>query len=311
MSITSGSYASSPSSGLGGVNAAISDSITSAAEIRGIYKRSDDSPTTVIILSAILPVFGCLLIAGAMLAYFRCRRKQTQLFSRGISPIDDDEIATWKGSRQKELENGASSAVVTDRNGHKKNESVESTRKPAGVIVYSNTRQSEERSPRLQIYCGKGSVDGHKPSFDKEVPSTPILARAPNAREGLTDDTVPCDDPFVQSPRRQTSRLSRMGPAVQPPRQAHARTKSARSSFSLRSLGDHIKGGYDSDLELAPRASQDGGQDAASRHRPVHVFSSSSVPPRVSHSSDRPGPSGLRPAPLALVRREDIGRAIG
>lgn len=310
MSIASGSYSTSPISGLGDVFAATSRSITSMAGIRGVYKRSDGSRTTVIILSTVLPVFGCILIAGAVFTCFRCRRKQTQLFSRGISPIDDEEIATWKGNRQeKELENGAASAAVVDRNGHQKHESVESTRKPASVIIYSTSRHSEERSPRLQNYYGKRSFDGHKLSFDKEIPSTPILARAPNAREGLTDDTIPGDDPFVQNPRRQTSRLSKMPPTVQQPRQTHARTKSARSSFSLRSFGDHIKG-YDSDVELTPRTSQDY-QEGPSRHRHARVFSSSSVPPRVSHSNEWPGPSGLTPAPLVLVRMEDIGRAIG
>jgi hypothetical protein len=176
---------------------------------------------------------------------------------------------------------------VAGHHDHQKHESVDSTRKPASVIVYSNSRQSEERSPRLQNYYGKRSLDGRKMSFDKEVPSTPILAR---------------DDPFVQSPRRHMSRLSKMPPTVQQPRQAHARTKSARSSFSLRSFGDHFKG-YDSDVELTPRTSQDC-QDGPSHHRPARVFSS-------SHSNEWPGPRGLVPAPLALVRKEDIGRAIG
>lgn len=310
MSIASGSYSSSPSSGLGDVFAVSTRIVTSAADIRGMHRRSNGDRTTVVILSTVLPVIGCLLIAGAVFICLRCRRRQTQLFSRAISPIDDDEIATWKGNRpEKEIENGASSAVVADSTGHQKHVSVDSTRKPAGVIVYSNARQSEERSPRLQNYYGKRSFEGHKLSFDKDIPSTPILARAPNAREGLTDDTVPGDDPFLQSPRRQMSRLSKMPPTVQQPRQTHTRTKSARSSFSLRSFGDHIKG-YDSDVELTPRASQDY-QDGPSRYRPARVFSSSSVPPRVANSSDWPGPSGLTPAPLALVRREDIGRAIG
>ncbi|ROW11513.1 hypothetical protein VMCG_00982 [Cytospora schulzeri] len=302
---------SGSNSGLGGVFAAVSRSITSATDSRGIHKRSDDNRTTVIILSTVLSVLGFFLIVGAVFACIRCHQRRTQLFSRAISPIDDDEIATWKGNRQeKELENGAASAVVVDRNGHRKHESVDSTRKPPSVIVYSHPRQSEERSPRLQNYYGKRSLDGRKMSFDKEVPSTPILARAPNAREGLTDDTVPGDDPFVQSPRRHTSRLSKMPPpTVQQPRQTHTRTKSARSSFSMRSFGDHLKG-YDSDVELTPRASQDY-QDGPPRHRPARVFSSTSVPPRVSHPNDWPGPSVLVPAPLALVRREDIGRAIG
>ncbi|KAK7744189.1 hypothetical protein SLS53_003710 [Cytospora paraplurivora] len=197
---------------------------------------------------------------------------------------------------------------MVDSKGHQKHESVGSTRKPASVIVYSNSQWSEERSPRLPSYYGKRSLDGRKMSFDKEVPSTPILARAPNAREGLTDDAVPGDDPFVQSPKRHTSRLSKVPPSIQSPRQAHTRSKSARSNFSLHSLGDHLKN-YDSDVELTPQASHDQ-QDGPPRRKPSRVFSSSSIPPRSSLSDDWPGPSGLSPTPVA-IRREDIGRAIG
>ncbi|KUI66450.1 hypothetical protein VM1G_01856 [Cytospora mali] len=312
MFVASGGHSSGPNSGTGGVSGAVIRSITSAGDFRRSYKRSDSNRTTVIILSTVLSVFGCFLIAGAVFACVRCRQRRTQLFSRAISPIDDDEIATWKGNRhEKDFENSAGPAVVEGQSGHQKHESVGSTRKPASVIVYSNSRQSEERSPRLQNYHGKRSLEGRgKVSFDKEVPSTPIQARAPNAREGLTDDTVPGDDPFVQSPKRHTSRLSKMPPAVQQPQKAHARTKSARSSFSMRSFGDHHVKGYDSDVELTPRTSQDyQQQDGPSRHRPARVFSSSSVPPQLSQSNDWPGPGGLTPAPL--VRREDIGRAIG
>lgn len=303
--------ASGGNSGVGRVTAAVIRSITSVPNVRGIYKRSDGSQSTTIILSTVLSVLGCSLVAGSVFAYVRYRRRRTQLFSRAVSPIDDDEIATWKGNRQeKELENGRTGIVaMADSKGHQKHESVGSTRKPASVIVYSNSQWSEERSPRLPSYYGKRSLDGRKMSFDKEAPSTPILARAPNAREGLTDDAVPGDDPFVQIPKRHTSRLSKVSPSIQPPRQAHTRSKSARSNFSLHSLGDHLKS-YDSDVELAPQASRDQ-QDGPSRRKPARVFSSSSVPPRSSLSDDWPGPSKLSPTPAVAIRREDIGRAIG
>ncbi len=75
--------------------------------------------------------------------------------------------------------------------GHAKHAST-SSRKPPSVIVYSNAqgqgRPSGEGSPRSFTY-GAGSGYYGKTSFDKELPHTPIQARAPNARTGLTDES--------------------------------------------------------------------------------------------------------------------------
>lgn len=267
---------------------------------------SEGNRTTVIVLSTVLSVVGVILIIGAALVCLRCRRRRSKLFRRGITPIDDDEIETWKNKRnEKELGDDAGTTGYGDNNGHVKHESVSSTRKSTSVIVYSNSRRSEERSPRsprTQFHYGKRSLDGRKISLDKELPQTPIQARAPNAREGLTDDAVPGDDPFIQHPRRQASRLSKMPPNhPQQPRHAHTRT---RSSFSLRSLGDHIRS-YDSDVELTPRTSHDC-HDYQGRHsndQHSRGFSSSSIPPRLSLSNDWPGSPQLR--------QDMIGRAIG
>ncbi|POS72689.1 hypothetical protein DHEL01_v208913 [Diaporthe helianthi] len=267
---------------------------------------SDGNRTTIIVLSTILSVVGVILIVGAALFCLRCRRRRSKLFRRGITPIDDDEIETWKSSRrEKELGDDARQTMHGDNNGHVKHESVSSTRKSTSVIVYSNVRKSEERSPRsprTQFQYGKRSLDGRKISFDKELPQTPIQARAPNAREGLTDDAVPGDDPFIQHPRRQTSRLAKTPPNhPQHPRHVHTRT---RSSFSLRSLGDHTRG-YDSEVELTPRTSHDCHEYQSRRSNDHHsrVISSSSIPPRLSPSNDWPGSPQLR--------QDMIGRAIG
>lgn len=297
-----------PNSGVSGnsANATASPNTTSSPDNRNGSNSPDGNRTTVIVLSTVLSVVGVILIVGAALLCLRCRRRRSKLFRRGITPIDDDEIETWKSSRrEKELGDDAGLSGYGDHNGHVKHESVSSTRKSTSVIVYSNARRSEERSPRsprTQFHYGKRSLDGRKISFDKELPQTPIQARAPNAREGLTDDAVPGDDPFIQYPKRQTSRLSKTPPThPQHPRHAHTRT---RSSFSLRSLGDHIRG-YDSEVELTPRTSHDCHeyQGRRSNDRHSRVFSSSSVPPRLSLSNDWPGSPQLR--------QDMIGRAIG
>ncbi|KAL1860452.1 hypothetical protein Daus18300_009226 [Diaporthe australafricana] len=306
-SATGGNTSGTSSAGVSGnpANATASPNITPTPDNSGGSDSSDGNRTTVIVLSTVLSVVGVVLVVGAALVCLRCRRRRSKLFRRGITPIDDDEIETWKTKRhEKELGDDAGLTAYADNSGHVKHESVSSTRKSTSVIVYSNNRRSEERSPRsprTQFNYGKRSLDGRKISLDKELPQTPIQARAPNAREGLTDDAVPGDDPFIHYPRRQASRLSKMPPNLQQPRHAHTRT---RSSFSLRSLGDHFRG-YDSEVELTPRTSHDchnsSGRPSHERHS--RVFSSSSIPPRLSLSDDWPGSTQLR--------QDMIGRAIG
>jgi hypothetical protein len=293
-----------PSSG-GSANATATPNVTPSPDNSNGSHSWDGNHTTVIVLSTVLSVVSVILVVGTALLCVRCRRRRSKLFRRGITPIDDDEIETWKSNRcEKELGDDAGLSRYGDNNGHAKHESVSSTRKSTSVIVYSNIRKSEERSPRslrTQNQSGKRSLDGRKLSFDKELPQTPIQARAPNAREGLTDDAVPGDDPFIQYPKRQTPRLSKTPPNhPQQPRHAHIRT---RSSFSLRSLGDHIRG-CDSEVELASRTSHDCHESQGRRSNDQHsrVFSSS-IPPRLSLSNDWPGSPQLR--------QDMIGRAIG
>jgi hypothetical protein len=136
---------------------------------------------------------------------------------------------------------------------------------------------------------------------------------APNARVGLTDESVPGDEPYLPGPKRQASRLSKM------PRRGshqHMRTRSSRSS--LRSFGDYPFHSYygGSDLELSPRASHEqhppppfyGSSPQSERYGHSRVYSTSSIPPRTSFGDDVVA-GGLSPRPL--LRDHDIGRAIG
>ena len=53
--------------------------------------------TLIVVLSSVLPVVGVLVVAGIVFLCYRHRQRGKGFFPRGISPIDDDEIETWKG----------------------------------------------------------------------------------------------------------------------------------------------------------------------------------------------------------------------
>lgn len=270
-------------------------------------QSSGGDRTTVIVLATVMSIVGCLIIGWAIWMFLRSRRRRSKLFTRGITPIGDDEIETWKGQQTEKghgMDAGPPSPSPTQQarteiRGHQKSESTTSIRKPPSVIVYA--RKSEEyspRSPTIPDYpFSKMSLDGGKRSLEKELPFTPIQARAPNAREGLTDEAIPGDVPFLGSPRRRGSRLSKV---PRYPHQSHMRSKSSRSSFSLQGFGDRAYG-YESD-------------DYRPSHEfyPGHSRVSSQDPPRLSLSADWPAGSGaLSPRLFIGVRAEDIGRAIG
>lgn len=256
-----------------------------------------------IALSTVLSVVGVVLIVGAICLCYRYRYGRLPLsrrgpFSRrGITPIDDEEIESWKASRGIEK----STTIVVD-----KFDFPPPVRKPPSVIVYQNhneyqPRASSDVSPR-SLY--------HKRSMDNksiELPHTPVLARAPNARVGLTDDAVEGDLAFLPSPKRQNSRLSKLPPLS--PR--HGRNRSSRSSASVGSLRDHWFGSQ-IDVELSPRTSADAyarmPSSAHSDGRHQRIYSDSSIPPRLSLDEEhRMG--GLSPRPYP--RRSEIGIAVG
>ncbi|KAK4673444.1 hypothetical protein QC763_112020 [Podospora pseudopauciseta] len=271
----------------------------------------------VIILSTVLSAVAVILIAGGLYLCWRYRQRRRLFFSRGITPIDDDEIATWKVPRDEkngypagdtDVEGDAAFNKETGGPSHGRKVSTTSIKKPPSVIVYNSVqgyRQSiDEPTPRRSFT--QHPVYG-KMSLDKGLPQTPIQARAPNARAGLTDESVPGDDPFIPSPKRQTSRLSKIPPSSASHRRHHGRTRSSRSS--TRSFGDYRYGA--SDVELSPRHSHD---QFRSRHHHYNlnhsrVYSSSSIPPRLSLGEEAHYNGGSPGRPL--FKEDEIGRAIG
>ncbi|KAK0633501.1 hypothetical protein B0T14DRAFT_491665 [Immersiella caudata] len=318
--------------------------------------------TLVIVLSSVLSVVGLLLILGAILLCRRKRKGRFPFFPRGASPIDDDEIATWKvpksekgplpgagggavsaatagaigaagatvtmvgaaggrqsnsgGSMSSSTNSGASSPGRSNGGmvSHTRSASATSIKKPPSVIIYSNAEgrgghrhSTDSSSPRSYGSYGTGPSTGisGKTSFDKVLPQTPIQAKAPNARAGLTDESVPGDEPFIATPRPKPSRLSKLPPGFSPSqRRAHVRTRSSRSSF--RSFNEYAYNG--SEQELPGRHSHDyiPRSHNSSNWR---VYSSSSIPPRLSFSNESFPGGSLSPRPL--LGDHEIGRAIG
>jgi len=307
--------------------------------------------TLIITLSTVLSTVALLLILAVVLLCRRRRRGRFPFVQRGVSPIDDDEIATWKVPRgEKDLSSGgglghgeaaevgpagsttlagamATMGAVGSKqggsdsdgsrgtssevnNGHRsKQASTSSVKKPPSVIVYSNAHgkggyrhSTDDGSPRscASFDAGPTPPYSRKMSLDKALPQTPIQAKAPNARVGLTDESVPGDDPFIASPKRQPSRLSKLPPGYPPSqRRTHVRARSSRSSF--RSYHEYAYGGSEHDL------SQRHSHDNIPRTAHWRVYSSSTIPPRLSFSDDSMLGGNLSPRPL--LAEHEIGRA--
>jgi uncharacterized membrane protein YgcG len=306
--------------------------------------------TLVISLSTVLSAVALFLVMGAVFLCRRCRRRRRVLFlSRGVSPIDDEEIERWKGNRSEkggfhvgdtDIEADGALSKETGAPSHSpspaKHSSTSSVKKPPSVIVYSSPRNSQGLRHSTDAESRRSFARDHpgysgKSSFDKALPQTPIQARAPNARAGLTDESVPGDAPFLPKPKRTPSRLSKG--SARERRARHARARSSRSS--TRSFGDYYYyhgsgggggGGGGSELELSPRLSHAHDRDHAhiARHsshskyyqpatpRGSHsrVYSSSSIPPRLSFG-DEVLYAGLSPSRSRFTGEGEIGRAIG
>lgn len=163
----------------------------------------------IIILTVVLGVVGLLLIAAAIVIICRRRKGKGPFGSRMASPINDEEIQSWRNT------------------GHEPKHA-HSSSDPRSIITRDVSIDSIAlgNPPRWPPY---------PPHLNMVHPNLPpsSLGRAPNAREGLTDETIPGDAPFVPTAKRQNSRLSKAPPG-------HARTKSRRSSISAKSTLGYI-----------------------------------------------------------------------
>ncbi|KAH7326587.1 hypothetical protein B0I35DRAFT_475216 [Stachybotrys elegans] len=256
-----------------------------------------DRNTLTIVLATTLPVVGLVILF--IIAYFLCGKgRRRSLLRRGVTPIADEEIESWRVDRSGEKETS-----VQDSPGRAASNSVGSSQKPPSVIVYQNPMQQRPRISE-DYKSPTGSSPYYKRSID--LPQTPVLARAPNCRPGLTDETVQGDDAFIpnHTVKRQPSRLAKS----QPPSPRHNRTESSTYS-ATRSYWY----GQEPEQQRSPRRSADTyTRSPRYYHRPGHrrVYSTSSGPPPPLYASDDDVIlSGLSPPPFP--RKSEIGRAIG
>ncbi|PHH63802.1 hypothetical protein CDD81_5459 [Ophiocordyceps australis] len=161
--------------------------------------------TVIIVLATAVPAAVLGLLVVAWLCCWRVRRRRLRrLFSRGISPIDDEEIESWKTARSirgdKDLLPGRWPRPMDQRQIQRPmSSSAMSINKAASIVVYQNAHDVP-----LSPAIAKRSVD---------LPPASMLARAPNARPGLTDETVMGEAAFISAARPPPCRLAKPPPA--------------------------------------------------------------------------------------------------
>lgn len=255
-----------------------------------------------IILATTVPsVLLLVSVFAAVFAFYGCRaRRRARLFRRGITPIEDDEIETWKLDRESEKTYTGGERRPSDRS----NTSTVSSQKPPSVIVYTDSQCNRRMS---EDHYSIASSAGHKRSID--LPAAAATARAPNARPGLTDDAVEGDDAYVSPPKRQANRLSKHPPISLA---KHQRAWSTHRTSTTRSDVHNQWYGFNFEDPVCVRKSTDGSTSrpqAGSLHiGPSGEYYTLAHPARAS-VDDEMLFGGLSPRPQVHV--SEIGRAIG
>ncbi|KAL7788667.1 hypothetical protein V8C37DRAFT_234638 [Trichoderma ceciliae] len=270
-----------------------------SAKTGSMADSSSSHETVTIVLATTIPSVFLIILAAVI--YHRVRRRRARFRNRGITPIDDEEIESWKIDRthsagdEEKLPATPKSAIAEPwrvHHSHHASTSIGSV-KSSSVIVYQN-RVSEDQPPWSPAH-GKQSVD---------APPTPVLARAPNSRPGLTDETVRGDQAYVNVKRTPSSRLTKNSS----PR--HTRTRSTRSTRSSFGSSAKREQWYSQTPEQnSPRPSADIYSKSAPSSRRATISSPANNVARQRSRDDEVPLTGLSPRPVVL--RSDIGRAIG
>ncbi|KAG5961573.1 hypothetical protein E4U58_004198 [Claviceps cyperi] len=264
--------------------------------------------TLVILLTTIIP--SALLITLATILY-RARRRRANLFARAVTPIDDQEILSWKMDRgESEKPFGVEPVEHTHHeklrqdsfHAHKASGSVGSIQKPSSVIVYHNVSRYTPRSSLSRLNSMMPPITPNREdSIDMPPIPVAVLARAPNSRPGLTDEAVQGEEAFIAQPKRKTARLPK---SACPSRQWHERPDSAQTPPSPRTTT-----GYEQtvDSTLLPLRSADTlFMDTGLGSRDVDSWFTA---PRWGSWDEEVSPGGLSPRPV--VHRSEIGRTLG
>ena len=251
-----------------------------------------------IILGTALPGWTIILLGTIFCCHFH--RRKARFLRRGITPIDDEEIESWKGDRDVDRDVEARPPMHERNPSYHTTRSTTSIQKPPSVIVYQNpqeNRMSEDQAP-----CPSPS---YKRSLD--LPSTPVLARAPNSRPGLTDESIQGDDAFLPQPKRPRSRLSKHPPVS-------LQQNYPRCTRSLSRGAAHAQWyGFDMESDASPWHSTETFPRSRSlcslcQARRNSAYSCPAKAPRSSFD-DEMYVGGLSPRPQ--VHKSEIGRAIG
>lgn len=244
---------------------------------------TDSAQALTIALAVGIP--AAFVVAVAAFLICRSQRRKARLFRRGITPIGDEEIESWKVDSDAEK-----TSIDRNRPSHHTTRSTSSIQKPASVIVYTpgqyTRRLSEQSSPK-------------SPKYKRSLEIAPLSqARAPNARPGLTDESVQGEAAYLTH-KRQTSRLSKYpSPTTGQRSRAWSTRSMTRPDVHEQWYGD----------ELPPRRSTETFTRARSMHTTTSKARSSISYSRMSLDNE-PLPGGLSPRPQ--VHQSEIGRAIG
>lgn len=267
--------------------------------------------TLVITLSTVLSAVALFLVVATAFACFRVKHGRLPFILRGISPINDEEIESWK--RRAGDEKFTSSPNAQHSSGE---DSPRSLRKAPSVIVYhtpaypsgpedSGSIYNNQGRPRSHTYSHSPSypphahtLSGGSAKHSLDLPPAAVLARAPNSRPGLTDETVEGDDAFIPAQvRRQGSRLSKK----------HSRS---RSSMSYQWGGPTTpRQSYEQALRTSYSFERSWEREREGRGH-TRIYSDSSVPPRLSFDG-QPGLSAPVVVKDSPTPASEIGRAIG
>ncbi|EPE31552.1 hypothetical protein GLAREA_12308 [Glarea lozoyensis ATCC 20868] len=258
----------------------------------------------IIVLSTVLGSLTLILISLGTCLVVRYRKSKSPFSHRGASPIDDEEIASWRSPsyehKQPILPAYPEPVQYASTIG----------------VAHHHGWSWDSESPRQQQTSPKHA---HKVSNSPStiIPESPTsMARAPNSRTGLTDETKPGAEPYVATIKHQSSRLSKAP--------SHMRSKSRRSSISAKSVwSNHGHSTSNINLDFKPKERQgsyqlwyDPEDDSVGRELRNFDRSNHTNSPGTSVFDDTSA-GGLSPRPASRPRfwesqaeDKEIGRAI-
>jgi len=177
-SSTSSSATSASSSSPSPTQAAATSSPTAAPSHGGTNHKT-------VVIAVVCSVVGVVLL-GLILALLCCcltRRRRKNRKQRIPTPVTDDEVKGWKGGHPEKNDR----TYIPPQYGHIPDMEAQPMIPPAAAPAAATRRSNP-------------TIDNH-PAYRHENPFVPVppspRRTAPNSRTGLTDGTVPGDQPYI------------------------------------------------------------------------------------------------------------------